>query len=40
VSRMQDIVDLHNAGIDAVITGKAIYEGAISLDEIARYIVG
>lgn len=40
VSRMKDIVDLHQAGIDAVITGKAIYEGAISLDELSRYIVG
>lgn len=39
VSSMQDIVDLQRAGIDAVITGKAIYEGAISLKELAAFII-
>lgn len=33
VSSKQDLVELHNAGIDAVVVGKAYYEGHISLDE-------
>lgn len=34
VSSFQDILDLQSAGIPAVITGKAIYEGKITLEEI------
>lgn len=37
VSSMQDIVDLNNAGIPAVVFGKAIYEGRISLEELALW---
>ena len=37
VSAMKDIIDLDEAGIPAVITGKAIYEDRISLDEIRNY---
>ena len=33
-----DIEALQSQGIPAVILGKAIYEGHISLDEIARFI--
>lgn len=33
VSSKQDLVELHDAGIDAVVVGKAYYEGHISLDE-------
>lgn len=38
VSSMKDIIDLNSANIDAVITGKAIYEGNISLQEIASFL--
>lgn len=38
VSSMNDILELHHAGIPAVITGKAIYEGRITLQEIERFI--
>jgi phosphoribosylformimino-5-aminoimidazole carboxamide ribotide isomerase len=38
VSSMEDIKTLHNSNIDAVITGKAIYEGKITLKEIAKFI--
>ena len=37
VSAMSDIYALDEAGIPAIIFGKAIYEGKISLQEIARY---
>ena len=37
ISSMQDILDLDEANIPAVITGKAIYENRISLEEIGRY---
>lgn len=37
VSGMQDIIDLNNAGIPAVVFGKAIYEGKISLNELALW---
>ena len=37
ISSMQDILDLDEAGIPAVITGKAIYENRISLEEIGKY---
>lgn len=35
VSSMQDLTDLDEAGIPAVVFGKAIYEGRVSLDEVA-----
>ncbi len=38
IATMDDIIALDKAGIDAVITGKAIYEGAISLKEIQQFI--
>jgi phosphoribosylformimino-5-aminoimidazole carboxamide ribotide isomerase len=38
VSSMTDILELQNAGIPAVITGKAIYEGRITMQEIERFI--
>lgn len=37
VSSMQDIIDLNDAGIPAVVFGKAIYEGKISLKELALW---
>ena len=37
VSNMQDILDLDEMKVPAVITGKAIYEGKISLSEIYEY---
>lgn len=37
VSCLQDIIDLDEAGIPAVVFGKAIYEGRISLNELARW---
>ena len=39
VSSIQDIEQLHEAAVPAVITGKAIYEGKIKLDEITRLII-
>lgn len=39
VSSVRDIELLHEAGVPAVITGKAIYEGRISLKELNRFIV-
>ena len=39
VGTFSDIMKLSEAGIPAVITGKAIYEGKISLKEISNYIV-
>ena len=38
VSSIEDIRDLQEAGIPAVITGKAIYEGRISLKEIEIFM--
>ena len=38
VSSMADIYELQDAGIPAVITGKAIYEGGITMDEIREFI--
>ncbi len=38
VSSMADIIELQDAGIPAVITGKAIYEGRISMEEIRNFI--
>jgi phosphoribosylformimino-5-aminoimidazole carboxamide ribotide isomerase len=39
ISRMDDIQLLHEAGIDGVIVGKAIYEGKISLPNLQAYIL-
>lgn len=39
VSSMADILELQDAGIPAVITGKAIYEGRITMEEIREFIV-
>ncbi len=39
VSSVRDIELLHEAGVPAVITGKAIYEGRITLKELSRFIV-
>ena len=37
VSCMQDIIDLEDAGIPAVILGKAIYENKVTLKELSDY---
>jgi phosphoribosylformimino-5-aminoimidazole carboxamide ribotide isomerase len=39
VSTMGDILQLEAANVPGVITGKALYEGRITLDEIRRYII-
>lgn len=39
VSCMEDIEKLHEAGVPAVIFGKAIYEGRITMDEIKRFCI-
>lgn len=38
VSSLDDILKLHEADIPAVVVGKALYEGKISLRELSRYI--
>lgn len=38
VSCLNDIFELQEAGIPAVVIGKALYEGRISLKELSRYI--
>jgi phosphoribosylformimino-5-aminoimidazole carboxamide ribotide isomerase len=38
VASMQDIIELDQMGVPGVITGKAIYEGKISLAEIRKFI--
>ena len=38
VSSIKDIDDLNEAGIPAVITGKAIYEGNIKLSDFKNYL--
>lgn len=38
VSSMADIEELDEAKVPAVITGKAIYEGRIKMEELSRYI--
>lgn len=38
VSSMQDIENLQEAGVPAVITGKAIYEGKIKMDDLAKFL--
>lgn len=38
VSSMQDIEQLAEANVSAVITGKAIYEGRIKMDDLARFL--
>ncbi|WP_165024466.1 1-(5-phosphoribosyl)-5-[(5-phosphoribosylamino)methylideneamino]imidazole-4-carboxamide isomerase [Dysgonomonas sp. ZJ279] len=37
VSCFQDILDLENAGVPAVILGKAIYENRVTLEELSNY---
>jgi phosphoribosylformimino-5-aminoimidazole carboxamide ribotide isomerase len=39
ISSMDDIIKLAEMNVNGVITGKAIYEGRISLDEIKQYIL-
>lgn len=39
VSSMRDIELLHESAIPAVITGKAIYEGRIKLNDLSRFII-
>lgn len=39
VSSIKDVEELHEAGIPAVIIGKAIYEGKIKLKELTRLII-
>lgn len=39
VSSMDDILCLHEAGVPAVIFGKALYEGRITLKEIEHFII-
>ena len=39
VSSIRDIELLHEAAVPAVITGKAIYEGRISLKELTQLII-
>jgi phosphoribosylformimino-5-aminoimidazole carboxamide ribotide isomerase len=38
VSSMQDIEQLAEADVPAVITGKAIYEGRIKMDDLACFL--
>ncbi len=38
VSSMKDIIDLQEAGIEAVIVGKAIYEGRITEKELRKHV--
>ena len=38
VSGIGDILRLDEAGIPAVVFGKALYEGRISLKELSRYL--
>ena len=38
VSSLQDIINLENAGIPAVVFGKALYEGRITMKDLNRFI--
>lgn len=38
IASMKDIIELDEMGIPGVITGKAIYEGRIKLEEISKFI--
>ena len=38
VSCIEDIDRLNDAGIPAVVFGKAIYEGKITLEELEKYV--
>lgn len=38
VSCIDDILKLHEAGVPAVVIGKALYEGRISIKELSRYL--
>jgi phosphoribosylformimino-5-aminoimidazole carboxamide ribotide isomerase len=39
IASMKDIYELDEMGIPGVITGKAIYENRISLNEITKFIL-
>ena len=39
IASMKDIHELNEMGVPGVITGKAIYEGKISLEEISKFIL-
>jgi phosphoribosylformimino-5-aminoimidazole carboxamide ribotide isomerase len=39
VSSLSDIEQLENAGVPAVITGKAIYEGKIKMGDLAKFMI-
>ncbi|WP_372774923.1 1-(5-phosphoribosyl)-5-[(5-phosphoribosylamino)methylideneamino]imidazole-4-carboxamide isomerase [Mangrovibacterium sp.] len=39
IATMQDIIELDEMGVPGVITGKAIYENRISLEEISKFIL-
>jgi phosphoribosylformimino-5-aminoimidazole carboxamide ribotide isomerase len=36
VSKMEDVIELIELGVDGIIIGKAIYEGIISLPELEK----
>jgi phosphoribosylformimino-5-aminoimidazole carboxamide ribotide isomerase len=38
VSSIEDIRQLHAAGVPAVVFGKAIYEGKIKIEELEKYV--
>jgi len=38
VSKIEDVVELNEKGIDALIIGKALYEGKISLEELKPFL--
>ena len=38
VSSIDDILKLHEIGVPAVVIGKALYEGRISIKELSRYL--
>ena len=38
VSKLEDVVQLHQSGLHGVIIGKAIYEGAVSLKDLTLFI--
>jgi phosphoribosylformimino-5-aminoimidazole carboxamide ribotide isomerase len=38
IASMRDIYELDEMGVPGVITGKAIYEGRISLNEISKFL--
>lgn len=38
VSCLQDLIDLNEAGIPAVVFGKALYEGRITMNDLKRFM--